>query len=200
MLADLGPSIVETAPEALLIAGALVFVFVNRQELKGFLGKTTRISIGVVEFEREVAAVKDAAPVDVTVDDPRARAAVARLGRGLDALRGFEVLWVNDRPDDDRELRKVFRRSGIRFTLALDNAAAENALVTHDFDLVVTDIGRVDGESGMKLALKLVQARKPPVVLYVLKVENRPIDPRIVGITNDPAELIHYVLDVAERQ
>jgi hypothetical protein len=62
------------------------------------------------------------------------------------------ILWVDDRPSNNRYLINAFSSLGIRITTALSTTDAINVLKQSSFDLVISDMGRPpDNEAGITL-------------------------------------------------
>jgi hypothetical protein len=65
--------------------------------------------------------------------------------------------------------------------------------------MVISDIQRSTGPSGLALAPAIATSRHPkPLIFYVRKLD--PGTPKFAfGITNRPDHLLHYVVDVVAR-
>jgi len=187
VMADLGPSIVETIPEFVVIVVVAIGAVAFRSELKSWLKSATKLKLFGFEIERAAADLKEAAKEDHVPTDAAARRAVERLAGAAPRLCGMEILWVDDHPEGNRELRKLIAEHGPRFVLSSSNAAARIELKRKDFDLVITDIGR-DAEpfddaldraqTGLDLALEIVNSpAPPPVIVFAGDVEEVDVSP-----------------------
>ena len=57
-------------------------------------------------------------------------------------LEGSHVLWVDDRPDNNRYERQALEALGVRFTLSISTEDALERLRRQKFDLIISDMGR----------------------------------------------------------
>jgi len=81
---------------------------------------------------------------------------------------------------------------------------AQARLVLNDpaehVDVVISDIGRDSGESGLELLNSNPGVTTPPVIFYVGTVnDDRGVPPGSFGITARPDELLDLVMDAIER-
>lgn len=93
-----------------------------------------------------------------------------------------EILWVDDRPENNVYERKTLEKYGLNFTLALSTQQALLNLHKQKFSLIISDMGRKEG----------------PQEGYVLLEEVRKIDktiPFIVYAGSRRAEHIKKVID-----
>ena len=102
------------------------------------------------------------------------------LKRELKPLIGNrKVLWVDDHPSNNIHEMKALSALGFSFTKALSNQEAVAALKSQHFDLIISDIGRDSGESGLDI---LREARElvadTAVIFYVSKVTSPKVDDR----------------------
>ena len=115
----------------------------------------------------------------------------------LEGLSGsWDVLWVDDHPEWIRHEMEALSAVGFKFTIARDNAEAEDALRSSFFNLVLSDIGRSDGPSGLEVeALTRRLAGDVPLIFYVDKLDG-PKTPGGAPAVNTPAALF---LEIANR-
>ena len=112
-----------------------------------------------------------------------------------------QLLWVDDNPKGNVLERRLLRELGVYVDLATSNDEAAERLLETPYDLVVSDIDRGAGESGLELPARLAQAdpRPPPLIFYVSTLqEGTPAG--AVGITNRPDTLMDLILDCVEEQ
>jgi CheY-like chemotaxis protein len=116
-------------------------------------------------------------------------------------LRGARLLWVDDHPENNAWERELFRSLGAVIVSVESTRSALACLQTETFDLVLSDIRR-DDESidGVEGAMQ-IQAARPtvPIVFYVQSLTSTRIPEPASGITDEPNELLHLVLDRLER-
>ena len=63
-----------------------------------------------------------------------------------------QILWVDDRPNNNIHERAAFESMGFEFTLALSTDEALSILSDRDFDAIISDMGRKEGpREGYKL-------------------------------------------------
>jgi CheY-like chemotaxis protein len=174
------------------------------ETVKGALGRVldreprpTDLSAATIRrAQEEVAAVAGALQA--------ARSASSGLRRAEQVekvLRGARVLWVDDHPEHNAWERELFRSLGVVIVPVESSRSALTCLESGAFDLVVSDIGGGDGEGdGIEGAIQIRRARPSlPVVFYVASLTGTHIPEPASGITNDPNELLHLVLDRLER-
>lgn len=159
--------------------------------------KPTDVSVATIRRAQEdVPAVAGALQAAKSGSSGLRRAELAEK-----VLRGGRLLWVDDRPEHNAWERELFRSLGVVVVSAESTRSALACLQTDAFDVVVSDIAR-DEESGdgIEGARAMHRARPSlPVVFYVESLTSTQIPEPASGITNDPNELLHLVLDRLER-
>lgn len=125
--------------------------------------------------------------------------ALERAREAWPLLKGAEVLWVDDDPAGNRAERRMLQAFGVMIDTVTTNGDALKMLKTHPYDLVISNIKRRRGESGLALAEELKPSRlAKPLIFYVMDL--KPGTPAYAfGITNRPDHLLHYVIDVLAR-
>jgi CheY-like chemotaxis protein len=116
-------------------------------------------------------------------------------------LRGARVLWVDDHPENNAWERELFRSLGVVIVPVESTRSALACLQAEPFDVVLSDIRR-DGEpiDGIDGAMQIHSAVPSlPIVFYIRDFTHRRIPEPASGITNEPNELLHLVLDRLER-
>ena len=78
------------------------------------------------------------------------------------------VLWVDDRPENNRLERSVLEQYGMEFTLALSTQQALQCIKYNRFDLVISDLGRKEGAKEGYVLLEEIRKRdrKMPFLIY----------------------------------
>ena len=114
-------------------------------------------------------------------------------------LQGRLVLWVDDRPDNNRYERRALEALGVRFALSTSTEDALEHIQRRAFDLIISDLGRPpDSQAGYTLLDKLrSEGDRTPFVIYagsrapdlVQEARRR----GALGSTNSPQELIRIV-------
>ena len=116
--------------------------------------------------------------------------------------KALRVLWVDDNPDTVLYESGVLQNLGMLVELAKTSANAMDRLGREKFQLVISDIHRGDKiTAGLDFMRGLQsQPERMPIIFYVSTLDkSRGVPPGAFGITDDPNELIHLVLDAAER-
>ncbi|MET0324165.1 MAG: response regulator [Ilumatobacteraceae bacterium] len=124
-------------------------------------------------------------------------AATAPVGR---------ILWVDDKPRNNINERSVLEQMGMRIDLATSTSEALAALQRNRYDLVISDLGRVEGgtfvaDAGGQL-LDAMKARgdSSPVIIYTnSEGMQRASDLQTRGawlVTASPTELVNHIADL----
>lgn len=143
--------------------------------------------------------------VDVQADLERVAnesSALRRASITAQALAGAKILWIDDNPAGNTWERQMLAAFGVSFVTVETTSSALACLRAEHFDLVLSDIARADNPDEGLDALPLVLQMAPgvPLVFYVGHVaSDRPIPTGSKGITAEPNELLHLVLDQLER-
>jgi CheY-like chemotaxis protein len=154
-------------------------------------------------------AVKNRAPrTDAVEPSPPAHHGtssqlVARANRLADRLNGRTLLWVDDEQENNRTERRMLRSTGIFVETATSNDQALRVLddPSETISLVISDIRRASGESGLDLVQSIAQRpHAPRVVLYIGKVDrDRPAPAGVFGVADRPDDLLNLVMDALDR-
>ncbi len=130
----------------------------------------------------------------------------ARSRRHL--FRNRFLLWVDDRPENNINERRMFHALGLHIDKAADTDEALRLLAIAPYDVIISDMERHgDPEAGRSfLERRLLEKdvleanRNTPVIIYLGDFEpNRGTPPHAFGITNRPDTLLHLVLDALEH-
>jgi CheY-like chemotaxis protein len=149
---------------------------------------------------RSPSPMADTDPATSTISRSSAlrRAALARS-----ALRSARILWVDDHPESVSAERRTLELLDASITQAASTDDALTLLARGHYDLILSDIERSGKTNEGVRALPWFRrlASNTPVVFYVGAV-----DPALgvpagsAGITSEPEELLHLILDVLERR
>ncbi len=134
--------------------------------------------------------------------DPRS-ALLRRVSVQAERARGRTVLWIDDQPEMVHHEREMLEALGMRVLVADSSLEAFEFLDRFRPDLVISDVarGRVADEGIRVLPALRALAEPAKVILYVARFDpEAPIPAGAFGITNDPEELLHLVLDAVERE
>jgi CheY-like chemotaxis protein len=142
-------------------------------------------------------------------DADRARALQrARDERAL--LDGAEILWVDDRPSNNRNETRMLRSFGALITFACTTDEALDTLrlgaeALRPFHLVLSDISRAYPAHDAKAGLAMLGRFKAdkivtPIIFYIGRLDaDAGVPPGAFGLTDRPDQLLHLVLDALAR-
>ena len=117
-------------------------------------------------------------------------------------LEGARVLWVDDQPRNNAYEAQTFAALGIRVEFVTSTEAALVKVNGTPYDLIISDMARERPDAGLIMVRKLRESGcRTEVILYIGQVDKgRGTPTGVFGITNHPEVLLHYVLDVLERE
>ena len=164
------PSASSSVPAWIVLVQAIVwpitllFVIIHfSKPLRNFLDRLTQLNVGKegitlsagLEFVKsmQAAIVKSSVPAD---DRELASRAEADVEEAVDAVSSMSqtdiknlsrarVLWVDDRPDNNRNERRAMEAFGVKFTLCKSTDEALSVLGRQNFDAIISDMGRPEG-------------------------------------------------------
>jgi CheY-like chemotaxis protein len=160
---------------------------------------TVELTSAAVEASRDEV---DAPPIDVK----EIAATVDRAARFAATRRSPEILWVDDRPENNVRERAAMANLGMHVTLSLSTDDALERLRRERFDVVISDMGRPpDPEAGYTLLEAMRSAGDTtPFVIYA--GSNAPEHKQLarergaVGSTNRPQELLDLVTQAIDAR
>lgn len=133
-----------------------------------------------------------------TIEDDLAAIAV-RVSQSLLPPR---ILWVDDKPDGNKNVTDIFRSLGIDVVIAKNSDAAIQIFETKDVTLVISDLGREEKTVAAKdLPEKFANVGRnngspftwiPPFIFYVGRLSG-PTTEHGWPVTNSPTDLVHLV-------
>ena len=200
---------------ALLAAYA---VWLLRQPLTTAVGRLGGVEAFGVKFAISGGAALNAAvelaqknpewPVDVPAADREA--ALNRANAHRDLFEGAEILWVDDRPSNNRNEARMLRSFGALITFAATTDEALRALGTaaeqhQPFHLILSDISRdlptPDPTAGLTMLPRLREATYQQPVIYYIGRPNPAagVPPDTFGLTNRPDQLLQLTTDALSR-
>ena len=146
----------------------------------------------------------------VAIPQADQRRAIERAQAQIKLLQGAEVLWVDDRPSNNRGEVRMLNAFGVAVTTAAttDEAFAALGLAAEQarpFHLILSDIGRDlpqhDPKGGIAMLHRLEAEKiKIPLIFYVGRVDpGAPPPAGAFGITNRPDQLLQLMLDALAR-
>lgn len=118
-----------------------------------------------------------------------------------------QVLWVDDRPENNTYERQAFEALGLRFTLARSTGEALQHLSQNRFAAIISDMGRREGPREGYVLLDTLRQQGDRTPLFFYASSNAPEHKRETlarggqGCTNNAQELFEMVARaVIERQ
>lgn len=111
-----------------------------------------------------------------------------------------EILWVDDKPENNTYERNMLEQYGLEFTLALTTQQAMQYLHHQKFSLIISDMGRKEGPREGYVLLEQVRKidKDIPFIIYSVSREQKHIQEAITrggqGCTNDSSELVDLVI------
>lgn len=200
-------SLLDIVPSILwVILVAIVFIMLRRTIERNVLPRLTGVKgPGFALSFEAVANQLDEAIADrnVKVSQGDRRGALGRAERHPNLLQGTRILWVDDHPGDNRGERKLLHSLGVMIDLADHTDEALAGLARAEYDLVITDMRRGNDVQAGKT---LIQRMRDSNLYRWTIVYLRDFDPDketsawVFGITNRPDQLLHYVMDIMERE
>ena len=126
-----------------------------------------------------------------------------RADFAAELLRGAQVLWVDDHPINNLNERQILRSYGVFIDLARSTEEALDMLQAIRYDLIVSDMGRQGiKDEGLRLLETIPRITQPrPLIFYTIySPEMRQRTSTAFAMTNRPDQLLHYIIDVLERE
>jgi CheY-like chemotaxis protein len=204
-----------------------VFV-VLRREVKQFLAKVGQVHIkapggfeatAAIHQELQAAASLGAAAAksagaEVGEQDPQTThghakeiaSVVSRAAAAPNKVSGAQVLWVDDRPENNIYERQSLEALGLRFTLSRSTEDALDKVRSQSFDAIISDMGRPpDPRAGYTLLDQLREGGvRTPFIIYAgsASPEHRlqAAQRGAFGTTNRPQDLFKMVIDAVTAQ
>jgi CheY-like chemotaxis protein len=118
-------------------------------------------------------------------------------------LQGANVLWVDDHPDNNLYERVMLSSFGMSIDLAYSTDEAMSKISETPYDVIISDMKRQGiATEGLRLLNSLTnQGARPHTIFYVGQLDKEQGTPQgAFGITNRPDDLLHFVMDVLERE
>ncbi len=181
-----------------------MFVFLTLREpiIQRFPQVKTFKGFGIeVELAEELLE-RAARGAETPVRTKASKGVVRRLDHAAEFLVGGRILWVDDQPGLNRPLAELFRAVGMTVDTARSTEEALVLLKQGTYDIIISDIERSgDPRAGIKMLRDLERHRiLTPVVIYAMRFNPElGVDYRIFAGTNNPNEVVHYVIDLMER-
>lgn len=195
-----------------LIVAIIVVAIFYRPIRNQLLPLVTGLKIGGIEcsFVREgiqaaVALAQKHKNWEVQVSDEEASLVMERASRNLSRLQRAKILWVDDTPENNfNEIKMLHQlRSDVETAKSTEEALSLIGEKKDAFDIVLSDLKRGDDPTaGLGMLARLREAHPNlPVIFYLGEFDPaRGVPPFAFGLTNQPNELLHLILDVLARR
>lgn len=139
----------------------------------------------------------------MTFNDQKGQALLKRLER-YDTKRTVNILWIDNDLNSGRKERKILSDLGMSCYQVVSSREAMEELQKRSYDIVISDIDRENNSSEGTDFLSSLMHQKidtPPFIFSIANFEpERGTPPYSFGITNQPVELFHLVLDILDRK
>jgi CheY-like chemotaxis protein len=210
--------IIRSVAGLLWVLLAALVVWLLRQPLTAAVARLASFEAFGVKFALSGGAALDAAieftqknpawPVEVPAADRKA--ALDRANANRSAFEGAEILWVDDRPSNNRNEARMLRSFGALITFAATTDEAARALQMaaeqhQPFDIILPDISRdlptLDPTAGLTMLQRLRNAGfHQPVIFYVGRLNpDAGVPAGAFEVTNRPDQLLQLVIDALSR-
>lgn len=124
-----------------------------------------------------------------------------RAQRVLPVIQGARILWVDDEPQNNRQLVKFLLSLGANVDLARDTEEALKLLRRHQYDVVVSDIQRKEGsDAGIRMSTRMWDEHIYRWTIFYVTDLKPGIPEHAFNITDRPDHLLHFIMDVLERE
>ena len=110
------------------------------------------------------------------------------------------ILWVDDRPENNVYVRNILENYGLEFYISLSTQQALQFLGHNKVDLIISDMGRKEGSREGYVLLDSIRQSKcdVPLIFYAGSRHPAHIEETLKhggqGCTNDPTELVDLVI------
>lgn len=193
--------LIKIVPTLLLYAVILiVFLRYRKSFVEGILPKISGFKVFGIEASFVREGIESAARAANKIGVQASPSLLNRLSHY--PKKTLRILWVDDHPDTVMYESGVLQSLGMMVEFARTSANAMERLGREKFQIVVSDIHRGDqAAAGLSLMGDMhTRDMWPPMIFYVSELDkSKGVPAGAFGITDDPNELIHLVLDAAER-
>ena len=139
---------------------------------------------------------------DISIDEASVSLVMRRANRAANDLKGKNILWLDDNPSWNNHEVNLFRSLGLLVTRVDTEQDALVKLRTNNYDILLSDIKRHGiGDAGVIFLKEIYNdGIRIPAIFYISNLKPElGTPPYAFGITNRPDELLHLVIDIAER-
>lgn len=202
--------LIETIPAlAWVVFAGVVYFTIRRPLVLHILPRLTMVRGPGVELtladdllDKASENVSGTACSTTAVTASERRGVLGRLDHAASYLQDGRILWVDDVPENNRYLTRLFGEFGMQVDSARSTEEALHLLGHRSYDMVLTDIRRGnDPQAGIRMLQEFRDhGINLPVVIHAAQFDSRlGIDSLAFAGTNRPDEVVHYVIDLMER-
>ncbi|HEV7898266.1 MAG TPA: response regulator [Planosporangium sp.] len=199
---------IKTVPAVLWVAFAALVFLTLRRALAPQLDRLSNVKTPVFEMSFAEQLLDEAAAKTQGGPAPSAserRGAVSRLEHAAECLAGGRILWVDDNPEWNVSLVRLFRQLGMAVDTSLSTQEALTKLEGRSYDLIISDMRRDSEQPPETAGITLIEALgqrgvRLPVIIFAVNFDPRlGVHPAIFAYTNFVDDLVQYVIDIMER-
>ncbi|HEX5406599.1 MAG TPA: hypothetical protein VFX16_30370 [Pseudonocardiaceae bacterium] len=193
----------QVTPAVLWPLVVVLVVLLFRRQISTKLRDIRSLKLSAVEAQftdRLADVASNTAPVPLTAQ----KGAIGRAVRSRRWCEGKRILWVDDRPGNNHQLAEIIKDLlGVQIDLSTSTDDGMQLLRTaSNYAMIISDMARPESErAGLDLVRQaLADGVYRPTVIYGSR-DHMSIDTPagVFGLTNRPDELLHYVIDICER-
>jgi CheY-like chemotaxis protein len=155
------------------------------------------LEITLLKKSLDDAAVK----TNVSMSEGDKWSALKRAQRVMPVLRGARVLWVDDDRRGNHQLRKILSSFKVQVDQAADTDEALKLLQRHEYHAVISDIKRgSDARAGIEMVERMWAQNIYRWTIFYVRTLRPGLPDHAFAITNRPDHLLHYLMDILERE
>jgi CheY-like chemotaxis protein len=180
-----------------------------RMQLSAVASLTAAANIAGLTSQKELKQIVETVQRSVPTRDSLGGAAIATHqqqgsisgGRADSPNRQRQILWVDDRPDNNIHERNALEAMGLRFTLALSTDEALRHLAKSTFAAIISDMGRREGPREGYVLLDAMRKTDKRTPFFFYAASSSPRHKKETeehggqGCTNNPQELFRMIID-----
>jgi CheY-like chemotaxis protein len=205
MSPEVAVELVKLIPSALWIVfiAILIAVFYKpiKQDLLPRMSGFRAFGVELAFLQKELNQAIDKQATYVSMNE-RSRV-LRRAQRVAPVLKGARLLWVDDDPTSNAYESSILESLGIIVDTAIATEEALQMIGHTDYHVIISDMKR-EGvpDQGLQFIKKIrSQNLDRRTIIYLGSFDDtRKIPAYVFGITNRPDHLLHYVMDVLERE
>lgn len=140
----------------------------------------------------------------IQLSEQQKNALFARMAAVKDRKTPIRAIWLDDDfgAPELSEMRLI-QALNVQLDRVFEEITVEKMMAATPYDLIISDIKRGENhKAGLEFLQKLIaNTQRIPMIFYTIRYdETRGTPPFAFGVTNNPSELVHLVMDVIERK